>query len=147
LIVVDTSGLLAALDRDSRAHVAAAEALAQELDDAILSPFVLAELDYMIRRHIGSRRVHRTFLEDVADGQYLLAEFGNDDVARALDVLDQYRDLSIGLTDASLVVLAERYDCERVLTLDERDFRAMRSHRGRAFELLPADLPRKRRKR
>ena len=138
--------MLAALDRDSRVHIPAAEALSQELEDAILSPFVLAELDYLIRSRIGSLRVRNAFLEDVATGEYTLASFTNEDVNLANGVLAKYHDLGIGLTDASLVVLAERYDCRRILTLDERHFRALRSLGGRPFELLPTDRPKRRRK-
>ena len=44
----------------------------------------------------------------------------------------------IGLADASVVVLAERYSCASVLTLDERHFRVLLAN-GRPFRLLPAD--------
>ena len=46
---------------------------------------------------------------------------------------------NIGLADASIVVLANRYDTDRVLTLDERHFRALRTLDGKPFTLLPAD--------
>ncbi|PYQ58058.1 MAG: VapC toxin family PIN domain ribonuclease, partial [Acidobacteria bacterium] len=49
-----------------------------------------------------------------------------------------YHDLNIGLADASIVVLAKRYDTRDVLTLDERHFRTLRFRR-RAFRILPAD--------
>jgi predicted nucleic acid-binding protein len=48
-------------------------------------------------------------------------------------------DLGIGLTDASLVVLADRYRTNRILTLNERPFRALEPLGGGSFELLPAD--------
>jgi hypothetical protein len=35
--------------------------------------------------------------------------------------------------------MAPYYDCNRVLTLDERHFRALRTTAGAAFTLLPAD--------
>jgi len=57
----------------------------------------------------------------------------------AADVIDRYRDLEIGLADASIVVLAGREQTDRVLTLDERHLRALRTLGGRPFVLLPAD--------
>jgi predicted nucleic acid-binding protein len=54
-------------------------------------------------------------------------------------VIDGYRDLQLGLADASLVVLAERYRIVDILTLDERHFRAVSGPDGRPFRLLPAD--------
>lgn len=138
MILVDTSGLLAALDEDSRRHDAARAALSADLEEAVLSPFVLAELDYMLAARLGSR-TQLEFLDQVAAGVYELAVFTNDDVRDARRVLDRYHDLGIGLTDASIVVLAERYDTDRILTLDERHFRALRTSAGRPLTLLPAD--------
>jgi predicted nucleic acid-binding protein len=43
------------------------------------------------------------------------------------------------LADASIVVLAERYDAATVLSLDERHFRALRIHRRKRFRILPFD--------
>ena len=60
------------------------------------------------------------------------------DVVTATE-LDRYADLGLGLADASAAVLAARHRTTRLLTLDERDFRPMRSLYGAAFTLLPAD--------
>jgi predicted nucleic acid-binding protein len=51
---------------------------------------------------------------------------------------ERHRDLGVGLAPASIVVLAGRYGTDRVLTLDERRFRALRTPDGRPFVLLPA---------
>jgi predicted nucleic acid-binding protein len=72
VILLDTSGLLAALDASEAHHRAAAASLKQAGGPRILSPFVLAELDYMLARHV-SQRVARSFLAEVADGAYELA--------------------------------------------------------------------------
>ena len=138
MILLDTSGLLAALDASEVHHRAAAAALKQAGGPRILSPFVLAELDYLLARHV-SARVARSFLAEVADGAYELAPFDADDVSRATGVLDRYADLGLGLADASIVVLAGRHQTVDVLTLDERHFRAITGPRDRPFRLLPAD--------
>ncbi len=52
-------------------------------------------------------------------------------------ILGRYRDLGIGLADASIVVLAERYGVLEVLTLDHRHFQALRGPGGRRFRLRP----------
>ncbi len=47
----------------------------------------------------------------------------------------------IGLTDASLLVLAARLETTRIATLDERHFRVVLALTGEAaFTLLPADV-------
>jgi predicted nucleic acid-binding protein len=68
-----------------------------------------------------------------------LEPFDADAVGEANRVIGRYRDLAIGLADASIAVLATRYGVRDVLTLDERHFRAMRGPGGRPFRLLPAD--------
>lgn len=137
MIVLDTSGVLAALDRDSDAHERAARILRAD-PDRILSPFVLAELDYLVGTRVG-RRAAADLLEDVAAGAYLLAPFSAADVREARQVIARYDDLGIGLADASLVVLAARHRTDRILTLDERHFRALRTASGAPFAVLPAD--------
>lgn len=47
--------------------------------------------------------------------------------------------MSLGLADASVVVLAARYGVRDLLTLDERRFRAIRGPGSRPFRILPAD--------
>lgn len=82
----------------------------------------------------------REFLDEVENGSYQLVDFDTADVAVANGVIDRYADLAIGITDASLVVLAARYTTIRILTLDDRHFRAIAPLWGAAaFTLLPAD--------
>lgn len=139
-LVLDTSGLLAALDRDQRHHAAAAAALQAAAGALVLSPFVLAELDYLVLTRVGAA-AERALLDQVRDGVYDLALFGAEDLAAVVAVIERYEDLALGLADASLVVLAERYATDRLLTLDERHFRVVRTRDGRPFRLLPADAP------
>ena len=138
MIVLDTSGLLAALDESQRRHRECAAVLLEAEPPLLLSPFVLAELDYLLMRHLG-REAQSALLEEVARGAYQLEPFGADDVRHAHEITLRYSDLHIGLADASLVVLAERHSVAEVLTLDERHFRALRIGKRRKFRLLPMD--------
>jgi uncharacterized protein len=140
VILVDTSGLLAALDRRSRYHAAAAAALDRSTAPRLLSPFVLAELDYLLATRIGPH-AQSAPLEDVVAGAYQLEPFEPEDVRRALEVIHRFSDLQIGLADASIVVLAERHGCAEILTLDERHFRALRHGRtDEPFRIVPTDV-------
>lgn len=136
MIIADTSGVFAALDRSQRFHEAA-RAVVETGEALILSPFVLAELDYLLARRV-SVSASIELLRDVEDGAYELAPFTADDVGEARRIVERYANLGIGVADASIVVLAERYECDRILTLDERHFRALRTTAGSAFALLPA---------
>lgn len=129
---------MAAIFSDQPAYPAASRALLESRTPLRLSPFVLAELDYMIAKGPGLRAEIR-FLADVARGAYVLETFDKADITAALGVVEQYSDLNVGLTDASLVVLSQRYQDLAVLTLDLRHFRALRGYRNQPFRLLPID--------
>ena len=137
MIILDTSGLLTAIDAGQRLHARAADALRTASPPWILSPFVLAELDYLLATRV-SQRAERALLAEVGRGVYRLESFTSDEVAAAERLIARHADLDIGLADASIVGLADRYDVRDVLTLDERHFRSLRV-RGRPFRLLPAD--------
>lgn len=138
MIILDTSGLLAAIDGSQRLHRAAADTLRRSPGPFLLSPFVLAELDYLLSLRV-SLPAAAALLGQVAVGAYRLEPMDAVDVARAAEIIDRYRDLGIGLADASLVVLAERHQVSDLLTLDERHFRVVTGPRGRPFRILPAD--------
>lgn len=138
MIILDSSGVYAFKDESADEHVAIRRVLESDPGPFVISPFVLAEVDYLISSRLG-QTAEREVLEDVANGAYELAEFGPDDVVTAMELIDRYADLSIGLADASVSVLAARYRTTRLLTLDERDFRPMRPLYGTSFVLLPAD--------
>jgi uncharacterized protein len=139
VIVLDTSGLLAALDADQRHHAPARQVLATDPGPLLLSPFVLAELDHLLLERVGAR-AERALLDEVAGGAYDLVPFGVGEVAEAADLVGRYGELRVGLADASIAVIAAAAKTTRLLTLDERHFRAMRPLWGEAFTLLPADL-------
>jgi len=138
VILVDTSGLLAALGADQLHHEAAARVLREDSGPLLLSPFVLAELDDLVSRSLGVRG-ERMLLAEVARGAYDLAAFDARDVDLASQVIARYHDLGIGLADASIVVLSQRMGCLDVLTLDERHFRVLRGARDQPLRILPAD--------
>jgi uncharacterized protein len=91
-LVLDSSGLLAAIDDRQEDHVAAREALSSARGPFLLSPFVLAELEYMILTRMGRR-------QEVA----LLGEVGRDVLTldeRHFRVLKRPRDLPFRLLPA-----------------------------------------------
>jgi uncharacterized protein len=137
-LLLDASGLLAAMLSNQPQHEAAAAALRAADEPRLLSPFVLGEVAYLLQKYAGTH-AELALLDEVATGVYELAPFAPIDIAAARDVTARYADLRVGLTDASIVVLAGRHRVDRVLTLDERHFRALRTPAGGPFTLLPAD--------
>lgn len=138
-LILDSSGLLSAINADQRLHQAAREALEQAAGPLILSPFVLAELDYMILTRYGPG-AEFALLGEVERGAYRLEPFSVEDIAEAMKLIEHYAGFGdVGLADASNVVLAERYGTRDILTLDERHFRVLRGPGDLPFRLLPAD--------
>jgi predicted nucleic acid-binding protein len=140
LILVDTNAVLQMVSSTARHHADVTRVVEEVSGPFLLSPFVLAELDYMLGQRHG-QGAQLALLAEVADGAYELAEFGRPDVEQAAAIMRRYADLRVGLADASIVVLAERHGTVDVLTFDRSHFRAMRGPGGRPFRLLPDDFP------
>jgi predicted nucleic acid-binding protein len=137
VIVLDTGGLYAALDANEALHGRAIAALIGATPPRAVSPFVLAELDYLIASRVG-HQAQMALIDEVARGAYQL-QFSSEDVGDAKRIMERYADLRIGLADASVVVLANRHRTLELLCTDERHFRVLRGTGGRPFRLLPFD--------
>ena len=138
MIVLDTGGLYAALDANEALHGRAVAALVAATPPRAVSPFVLAELDYLIASRVG-HLAQMALIDEVARGAYQLELFSSEDVGHAKRIMEQYADLRIGLADASVVVLANRHRTLELLCTDERHFRVLRGTGGKPFRLLPFD--------
>lgn len=138
MLICDTSGLLAYFDA-SDAHYAEVSATVEaDPGPFVVSPYVVAELDYLLATRRG---VHSELaaLTELAGGAWELADIKTPDLRDACTVIERYEDQEIGITDASLVILARRYRTDRLLTLDHRHFRVVRTSAGRPFTLLPTE--------
>ena len=112
MILLDTSGLLAALDASQRQHAQCRAALEAAKGPLLLSPFVLAELDYLLMRHVGSH-AQVALLGEVVRGAYRLETFTAEDVERAGEVMRRYGDLQNGLADDSIALFVARHGTTR----------------------------------
>jgi hypothetical protein len=130
--------LHAQADRADPDHTAIADVLRNERRVLVTSQVAVAEADYLILTRLGIG-VELAFLDDLAEGTFAADALSPGELATACDVVRRYRDLEVGLADASLVVLAAKHRTRRVCTVEERCFRAMKPLQGGSFELLPAD--------
>jgi uncharacterized protein len=137
VIVADTSGLLALYNATEPSHRAVAAIIENEGEHLVVSPFVIAELEYLVATRVGQAAAVAVARE-LGGGAYALPGFDGDDLLLAADVMERYRDHAVGMADASLVVLADRFATRRMLTLDRRRFTIMRTLGDEPFELLPA---------
>lgn len=141
-MVADTSGLLAALDGTHPDGDPARKVL-RDAGTLVVSPVLLSELDHVAQRVLGRVAAYQA-IDDirrwVRAGRAVLPEVTADILDTAQAVRNRYLDLRLDLTDAVNVALAAQYRTNVVLTLDHRDFRALRPLTDhQAFRLLPAD--------
>lgn len=135
-MIADTSGLLAYYNAAEPAHDRVRSAVESATEPLVVSPFVIAELDYLVATRLGVT-AELAVLEELASGAYELPTLSAADLAACGQVVRKYRDQEIGIADASLVVLAERYDTRTILTLDHRHFDVLRPLQGRKFTVVP----------
>lgn len=135
-MIVDTSALLAFFDRDEPDHAAVVRVLGEATGPFVVSPYVIAELDYLVASRMGTA-AELAVLDELAGGAWELADFGTRDVTQARAVIERYADQPIGIADASIVVLARRYGSRTVVTLDHRHFGVLRPLDGGRFAVLP----------
>ncbi|QLY34358.1 PIN domain-containing protein [Nocardia huaxiensis] len=142
--MADTSAIIAAYDRAAELHEQAREYL--DTSVAVVSPLVLDEVDHLLIARFGKdRRTADLVLDDLLtsaeEGEVLVPVVDRDDLRVAQKIIEQYRGLRLDLADAVNVVLAERYLTNDLLTLDEKDFRAIRplTSAHRSFRLLLQD--------
>lgn len=142
VVVADTSGLLAGLDK---AHPDGdnARSVLQTAGLLVVSPVLLAELDHVATRVLGRVAAHQA-VDDIRRwarvGRAVLPTITADLLDTAQDVRARYGGLDLDLADAVNVALAKQYQTDAILTLDRRDFRAITPlTRHAAFRLLPDD--------
>ena len=134
-VIADTSALLAFFDASEPDHEAVSEVLSAA-DALVVSPYVVAELDYLVATRHGVDN-ELAVLDELAGGAWQLAAFEEVELRRARGVIASYKDQAIGVADASIVVLAERYRTRTIATLDRRHFDVVRSLDGGYFDVLP----------
>jgi uncharacterized protein len=134
--IADTSGLLALFNSSEPEHEVVRRLVADIEEPLVVSPYVVAELDYLVASRVGVD-AELAVLDELAGGAYELAQLDSSDLERALAVIRRYRDQSIGLADASIVVLADRRRTREILTLDHRHFDVLRPLSGGRFKLIP----------
>jgi predicted nucleic acid-binding protein len=140
-LIVDAAPLVALGDARDPLHAAVGDVLRAEGGDLIVPAPVSAEVDYLIRRR-GTPAAAWAFLRDVASGRFRVEGLTADEHGTVARLDEQYADLDLGLADLSVVILAHRFRTRRLLTFDERDFRAVTPLSGGSFMLLPRDATR-----
>jgi len=135
-MIVDTSALLAYLNRGETRHADVRAAIDADPGPFVVSPFVLAELDYLVLTRHGVA-AELAALDELASGRWQLVGLEQTEIRRARELVARFADERIGLTDASLIVLAARHHTRVIATLDRRHFSVLRLLDGHPVMIVP----------
>ena len=138
-IVADSGGVYAIYDGRDQHHERVAAFLRTHAPKILIPAPLLGELGYMLAEWLGEAAVVQ-FLEDLADGAFTLIELTPGDIELAVATLAKYPRLRLGLCDAWVIAMAQRLSIDRILTVDRKHFRVVRTAKGKPFELLPWDV-------
>lgn len=139
-LICDTGPLYALYDADDAHHEAVRAVIDSEPGPLLVPVVLLAEVDYLLTTRLGIEAA-LDFLESCEIGAFTLVPFLAEDLRRGRELIAQYRALRLGIADATVVATSERLDIRRLLTIDERHFRAITPRGLGHFEILPADRP------
>lgn len=136
MLIVDTGPLVAVGDLDDPHYARCKELLETDPGPLTTTALVIAEAGYLLSRGLGSF-AELALIEMVRDGTLIVEVLIATDWDRVHELIEKYADLGLGVTDASIVAVAERLNVTRIATLDHRHFRVVRPEHCKAFELLP----------
>lgn len=137
MLIVDSGPLLAAADAKDPNYAASRELLSSADAPLVVPMLVVAEVAYMLGRWLGEH-AERALAQSLAEGEFIPEPVEVPDWTRIHELVDQYADLRLGITDASVMATCERLGETKLATLDSRHFSAIRPRHCAALELLPA---------
>jgi predicted nucleic acid-binding protein len=133
-LILDTGPLVALLDATDPDHERCVDLIQNSGERRIVPVCVLVEVEYLLRPW---PRALPALLEEFESGSLELLELPKRWLARAGELLDRYRDLSLGLVDATVVAATEMLNEHKLATLDHRHFHTVKPAHCAALRLLP----------
>jgi predicted nucleic acid-binding protein len=135
--LIDTSAVIAAVDRADPAHDRVVAALATERSTIGLPVVTLPEVAFLLSKRHGVAAA-ASVMDRLVRGPWPVTGLETQDLSRSTELMARYADSGIGFVDAAITALAERIGASRIYTLDRRDFAIMRPRHVAAFEVLPS---------
>ena len=136
MIIADTGFFLALFNANDDHHQRAITLLQRLNEPLITTQPVATETCYLLVARGGGIQQECQFLVDIAEAAFQLFELQSPHFQRMAELIEQYQDLPMDYADASLVVLAEYLNEERIVTTDRKDFAVYRWHRTKTFNNL-----------
>jgi predicted nucleic acid-binding protein len=134
--LIDTSALIAAVDRADPAHDRVVSVLAAERSTIALPIVTLPEVAFLLAKRHGAAAAALA-MDRLVRGPWPVTGLETQDLVRSTELMARYADSDIGFVDSAITALAERIGSSRIYTLDRRDFSILRPRHVAAFEVLP----------
>jgi uncharacterized protein len=133
-VLLDTRAWVALLDRREHEHPRCVQQL-QEISGRLISTeAILTETPWLMSvLHAGPRHC----AEFVGRGAVVPVPLSSTALSRAVDLMEQYRNVPMDFADATLVVRGEELNLNGVFTLDQRGVSVYRLRNRRAFQIVP----------
>lgn len=135
MIIADTGFFIALGNKKDNFHDQAKQQLKVLREPLITTYPVIVETSYLLFKRYGSEKQF-LFLRQLIQGNIQIFQLNNHHLQRMLELMVKYSNLPMDLADASLVVLAEEINDNRILTTDFRDFTVYRYYNDQSFILL-----------
>ncbi len=136
MLIVDTGPIVAYVNSRHPDHVACAELLDSRRDELVVTPYLVTEACYLVGKYVGSA-AEINLVDALAAGDLLQMDTTASDLNRMAQLMRQYEDFPLDVTDASVIAVAERLRLSEVATLDRRHFGAVAPRHTNALRLLP----------
>lgn len=133
-LILDTGPLVALVDSTDPAHERCAELIDSAKEPRIVPVCVLVEVEYLLRPWPEG---FAAMLTDFDSGGLELLDLPTRWLLRAGALVERYRDLPLGLVDATVIAAAEMLGETKVATLNHRHFTVVRPAHAEVLDLLP----------
>ena len=133
-LILDTGPLVAYFNSAEPLHDACGDLIDESPERRVVPVSVLVEVEYLLRPW---PRASRQVVDNFNVGAFELLELSQPWLARAGELVQRYRDLPLGLVDATVVAATEMLGETKVATLDHRHFSVVRPAHTDGLTLLP----------
>lgn len=131
-IIIDTSVIIAYLNKKEKYHNWAVENFKEFLPPLITCEPVITECSFLLKKiDKGNYQLFELIKEKI-----LQVKFNLQEEFKSIDfLLQQYSDIPISLADACLIRMSEIYQDSRIITLDS-DFKIYKKNRNKIIDLI-----------
>lgn len=136
MLIVDAGPLYAATATGDKDHKRCVELLANAEGPLLVPELVVCEVSYLLSDRIGPH-AEVAFARAIAAGELISEPVGEGEWKRIAELVERYEDLPLGLANASLVALAERYGAREIASLDHRHLGVVKPKHVERLTLLP----------